>query len=135
MKNNLASLKAGLVAGLTGLLMLSPVLAQAQLAVTIGEGSVTRSTTSPFTFSPNTAVATGGSGSYTFVWSNTHDAFGSWSGGSGQTFSPQVSIGIDCNVSRAVYSTTVTDTVTGEMATSNTADYTYAFIEKGVVCP
>jgi hypothetical protein len=134
-KKYLAPLKTGLVAGFAGFLLLSPVLAQAQLSVTIGEGSEVRSSSRTFTFGPNTAVATGGSGSYSFVWTNTNDGLGRWTGGAGQSFSPQATISVDCNVSSAVYTATVTDMVTGAKAASNTATYTYEFFESGVDCP
>jgi len=128
-------IRTAIMGCLMAFMMLAPSLAHATLAVTIGDGSFARSSSMVFTFPSNSATATGGSGSYTYVWSNTNDGNAIWSGGSGQTFAPQVTIGRPfCNSSVANYTVTVTDTITGNMATSNTAQYSYVWVPIGVMC-
>jgi hypothetical protein len=135
MKRLMNLLYAGLACVIASFVVSTPSLAQS-LTVTIGDGSVERSGTRVFSFPSNSAVASGGSGSYTFVWSPMSTSGGTWSGGSGQTFSPQVDVtGPNCTVARAAYTATVTDTVTGAMATSNSAEYTYVLMIPGEICP
>jgi hypothetical protein len=132
MTTNVKALLSG-VACFTALMVFAPTLAHAQLAVTIGEGSSAGGSVTSFTFAPNSAVVSGGSGSYTFNWSNTPD-LGNWSGGAGQTFSPHVDFAGDCETAQAIYTVTVTDSVTGAAAVSNSAIYNYSFRRPGN-CP
>jgi hypothetical protein len=128
-------IRATIMGCLMAFMMLAPSLAHATLAVSIGDGSFARSGAMVFTFPSNSATVTGGSGSYTYIWSNTNDGNAVWSGGSGQSFAPQVTIGgPNCNESRASYTVTVTDTVTGNMATSNAAVYFYVLMIPGEGC-
>jgi len=96
------------------------------VAVTIGAGSYQTGGAS-ISFPTNSATVVYGSGSYTYVWSNTNDGDGTWTtGGTSSTFAPSVS-GLKalkgCG-SSATYTVTVTDTVTHRTATSNGASYT-----------
>ena len=93
---------------------------------TIGAGAVATGAASGHTFGTNSVTITGGSGSYTYAWSNTNDGFGTWAtGGAASTFTPSVS-GVtpttSC-VSAAHYKVTVTDTVTHVVFASNVANY------------
>jgi hypothetical protein len=135
MKKLLNLLYAGLACAITTFVVSTPSLAQG-LTVTIGTPPIERSGARIFTFPTNSAVVSGGSGSYTFVWSPMSTDGGTWSGGAGQTFAPQVHVtGVDCTVADAAYTATVTDTVTGAKATSNSAEYTYVFMIPGEDCP
>jgi hypothetical protein len=136
MKRPLNLLCAGFACAIATFVASTPSQAQG-LTVTIGAApGLIRSGASVFTFPANTAVATGGSGSYSFVWSPTREVLGVWSGGAGQTFAPQVeTTGGDCTPSTATYTATVTDTVTGAMATSNSASYIYDFMIPHQICP
>jgi len=96
------------------------------VSVTIGGGSY-QTGASSISFPTNTATVVYGSGSYTYLWSDTNDGDGTWvTGGTGSTFAPSVS-GLKalrgCG-SSAQYTVTVTDTVTHRTATSNSAGYT-----------
>jgi hypothetical protein len=133
MTKNIKTLLSGLTC-FTAFMVFAPTLAHATLTVTIGEGSFVTDDVTKFTFAPNTAVVSGGSGSYTFIWSRTVD-LGNWSGGAGQTFSPSVEFGGDCDTAEAIYTVTVTDSVTGAMAVSNSATYDYHFFRSGSICP
>ncbi|MGB8840039.1 MAG: hypothetical protein WCC64_03110 [Aliidongia sp.] len=135
MKRVMNFLLAGLVCAIATFIVTTPSLAQG-LTVTIGTPVLQRSGARIFTFPANSAVASGGSGSYSFVWSPTGEFEGTWSGGAGQTFAPQVHVtGVDCTVASASYTATVTDTVTGATATSNSVEYNYDFMIPGQICP
>jgi hypothetical protein len=135
MKRLLNFLCAGLACAIATFMVATPSLAQG-LTVTIGTPVLQRSGARIFTFPANTAVASGGSGSYSFVWSPTNEVGGTWSGGAGQSFSPQVDVSaVDCTVVSATYTATVTDTVTGAMAISNAVVYHYDFMIPGQICP
>jgi hypothetical protein len=104
----------------------APSEAQQGLTVSIEAGSTVQNGTEGFTFPPNTATVTGGSGSYTYLWSDTNDGGAKWfAGGTSQSFSPRVIEPITCNFSQASYTVTVTDKVTGATVTSNGAFYIY----------
>ncbi|MBA3812376.1 MAG: hypothetical protein H0X27_12175 [Caulobacteraceae bacterium] len=97
------------------------------LAASITGGTISASgPSSSHTFPANAVTATGGSGSYSYLWSETDDGIGTWtSGGTGASFAPSVSgvPGGDDSFSRANYSCTVTDTVTHATVTSNVTIY------------
>jgi len=98
-------------------------------SATIGAGANASGNASGYSFPANSGViVTGGSGSYTYLWSNTNDGNGVWTtGGASTTFAPAVSgvtLATGC-ISTAKYSVTVTDTVSHLNATSNTASYTW----------
>jgi len=104
--------------------------ASATINVTVAENLVVTISAGPFdasgplpthTFAANTVTVTGGSGSYTYLWSGGGNG-GTWStGGTAASFSPSVSKVFEVSV--AQYSCTVTDTVHNVQATSNTATY------------
>ena len=82
--------------------------------------------TGNYTFAQNTVSITGGSGSYTYRWAETDDGLGTWStAGTGASFTPTVANVIPQNSSSATYTCTVTDTVSGKQATSNSVAYSY----------
>ncbi len=82
--------------------------------------------TGNYTFVQNTVSITGGSGSYAYQWAETDDGLGTWStGGTGASFAPSVANVIPQNSSSATYTCTVTDTVSGKQATSNSVAYSY----------
>jgi hypothetical protein len=73
-------------------------------------------------YSANSSV-TGGSGSYTYLWSYTGGHGATWTTGQTTTsVTPSVS-NVDLGYSRATYTVTVTDTVTHLQATSNGIAY------------
>jgi len=120
--------RAGVIGGLGVLAAMAPSFAQAQLAVTIGDGESVRGQTETFVFQSNTAAVTGGSGSYSYRWAPASvSGLGHWSSGSSSSFAPSVTIYTDCEDSTAVYAVTVTDKVTGQTATSNGATYYYDY--------
>jgi hypothetical protein len=127
-------LRAGLIAGLGIFMMTASAAAQAALAVSIGEGSSVIGQTETHSFPTNTAVVSGGSGSYTYMWSPSITGLGHWSSGSGQTFAPFVTIYTNCEDSTAQYTVTVTDQATGQKAVSNVATYYYDYYIAGR-CP
>ena len=128
MSEMMSYLRAGLIGGAGVLAAMMPSLAQAQLAVSIGGGESVRGQTETFTFQSNTAVVTGGSGSYSYLWAPVSiSGLGHWSSGSGASFAPTATIYTDCEDSTAVYAVTVTDKISGATATSNTATYYYDY--------
>ena len=118
-------LRLSLMSGLVALLAWGTSYAQTALSVTISQGFVTRGTSMMFSYPANSAAVTGGSGSFTYLWTDTNDGFGTWSNGSGPTFGPVVMIPVPGNPSLAKYMVTVTDSITGETAVSNVARYLY----------
>src|SRR5580658_9423115 len=65
----------------------------------------------------------------------SHGVRAAWSsGGTGQTYAPQVFLGTDCEESFAAYTVTVTDTVTGQRATSQPAYHGYDYGTPGEEC-
>ena len=103
------------------------VSAPAALGVTIGGGASGSGHSASHIFSGNSATVTGGSGSFTYLWSNTNDGFGTWTtGGTASSFAPSVSgVAGSCTISSATYTVTVTDTVTHQTKTSSGALYTW----------
>ncbi len=102
------------------------VTVNAALTATITGGLVSASGASgSHTFGANTVVVTGGSGSFTYLWSETDDGNGTWnSGGTGTSFAPSVSgVPGGSESSTAHYTCTVTDTVYHINTTSNVASY------------
>lgn len=96
------------------------------LAASITGGTISASGPSPnHTFGANTVTVTGGSGSYSYLWSETDDGVATWTtGGTGPSFSPGVSgVPGGGETARASYTCTVTDTVTHATAASNVAVY------------
>lgn len=115
-----------LASGLLGLTLLVPSIAHAQLTVTIEPGFSVQNDTKAFTFPQNTATVTGGSGSYTYFWTDMNDGVDRWkSGGTTQSFAPATLQSIICQLSNAYYTVMVTDTVTGNQAISNAVMYSY----------
>lgn len=106
------------------------------LVATIGPGASESGAASAHTFAANTASVTGGSGSYSYLWTNTPDSVGTWTtGGTGVAFAPHVSnvaVTTIC-VSSATHWVTVTDTSTHATAVSNSVVYTWRNLNKS--CP
>lgn len=106
------------------------------LVATIGPGASESGAFTSHTFAANTASVTGGSGSYSYLWTNTPDGVGTWTtGGTGTSFAPHVSnvtVTTVC-VSSATHWVTVTDTSTHAAAVSNSVVYTWRNINKS--CP
>ena len=106
------------------------------LAATIGPGASEGGAFTSHTFAANTASVTGGSGTYSYLWTNTPDGVGTWTtGGTAATFAPHVSnvtVTTVC-VSSATHRVTVTDTSTHATAVSNSVVYTWRNINKS--CP
>ncbi|MGI8841254.1 MAG: hypothetical protein ACR2F8_10835 [Caulobacteraceae bacterium] len=74
------------------------------------------------TFPTNYVTVTGGSGSFTYLWTETDDGGAGWStGGAAATYAPRVT-GVG-DASSASYACTVTDTQYGITAPSNRASY------------
>jgi len=91
------------------------------LSVTIQAGTAASGPFGAQVFSPNTATGHGGSGSYTFAWSETDDAAGTWTIANGSTSVATLSVS---GVANTVTSTanllcTITDTITGNTSTAN----------------
>lgn len=99
------------------------------LAVSISAGQGKVGTGLSWTYSANHSVVTGGSGSYTYAWSlaQTNGDTSSWSmTGQGTAFATPTISGISVGeLSGADLTVTVTDSVTGAVAGSNTAHYNY----------
>jgi YD repeat-containing protein len=96
------------------------------LSVTIASGASASGASDSHTFGANTASVTGGSGAYTYIWTPSSMS-ATWTSGTSVTFAPAVS-GVDSSIgcySTAGYTVTVTDTVSGHQATSNTATYSW----------
>ena len=95
---------------------------------TVSAGATASGASASHTFGVNAVSITGGSGSYTYLWSNTNDTFGTWTtGGTSSSFTPGVSgvtLATGC-FSTAHYKVTVTDTVTNVVFASNLANYTW----------
>lgn len=115
----------------------------AGLAVTIGTGpngqgfNVTAASRK-WTFQSNLPTVTGGSGAYTYSWTNTNDGTGlgaRWSSGTGAAFQPTAYASINCNDSTAYYVVTVTDLQSHNTATSNQAMYYYNYRDPNQICP
>jgi hypothetical protein len=112
------------VIGLLTMVTASDVMAQT-LTVTVGKGKFAVGNQNSFTFPANAAAVSGGSGSYSYLWTETDDGNAAWSNGAaGASYAPTASGVISgCNGSLASYIVIVTDTVTGQTATSNKANY------------
>ncbi|MGI8840981.1 MAG: hypothetical protein ACR2F8_09430 [Caulobacteraceae bacterium] len=95
----------------------------ATLAATIAPGPfVGAGPSSSNTFPTNHVTVTGGSGSFTYLWTETDNGGAGWSsGGTAATYAPKVS-GVG-DGSSASYTCTVTDTRYGLSAPSNRASY------------
>jgi hypothetical protein len=125
MKTNMRTL---LVRSLAAVALCGSVAAAASaqgLSVSIGAGYNEVVKERNFTFAPNTATVSGGSGSYTYLWTETDNGVGVWnSGGTAASFAPTAKgVQTGCYVASAAYKVTVTDTQTGQTAVSNEADY------------
>ena len=94
------------------------------LSVSVQTGTAASGPFGSDTFSPNTATASGGSGSYSFAWTETDDAAGTWSIANGSTPTATFSVSGVANgvTSSASLKCTVTDTITGSTANA-TASY------------
>jgi peptidoglycan hydrolase-like protein with peptidoglycan-binding domain len=126
MRSNKIYVQSGLAASLLAVMMMAPSAARAQLSVTVEAGFSVENDTKQFTFPANTATVTGGSGSYTYFWSDMNDGIDKWSsGGTDQAFAPSTLQKVICQQSVAYYTVLVTDTVTGTQAMSNVASYSY----------
>lgn len=83
---------------------------------------------SSHTFAANTVTITGGSGSYSYAWTNSNDANGTWNtGGRAASFASSVSgvnVGTGC-YSSATYRVAVTDNSSHVTVNSNTAVYAW----------
>jgi YD repeat-containing protein len=108
---------------------LSAVAAAPYNCPTVGPTYVCATTkTSSYTFTglAATLTITGGSGSYTYLWSTSGIAGGTWTTGQTTASITPVVTGVPAqNSGAAYYSCTVTDTVTGKQATSNAVLYSY----------
>ena len=85
------------------------------------------------TFSPNTVTIVGGTGPFTAQWFVASDANGTWSTGTGTTFTPVVTNAFLDETTSALYTCVVTDTATSATATSNGAAYTYFNTYGGII--
>ena len=93
------------------------------LAVTIGSGTAASGNFASDTFAPNTAHATGGSGSYAYAWTETDDAAGTWTIANADSTTATLSVAGVANgaTSSATLKCTVTDTATGATAFATTS--------------
>lgn len=84
-------------------------------------------TISSHTFANNTATVTGGSGSYSYMWTAApQDSFGTWdTGATTATYAPMVTHVYASNITFATYSCKVTDTMTKATGVSTSTQYSY----------
>jgi hypothetical protein len=94
------------------------------LTATIGDGEGGSGGASHL-FSVNTCVAAGGTGPYSYAWSETDDSAGTWTaGGATAALAPRVTSVVAGDFTVAQYVCTVTDSL-GHTAISNIASYAW----------
>ena len=97
--------------------------------VTIGPGGVSSGSLTSHTFGANTVTVVGGVGPFTYLWTETDDATGTWSILNGTTASASARVtglasGLD---SQCSLSCQVTDTGTGKVVTAPTTPVYHYF--------
>ncbi len=98
----------------------------------IGVGAQASGYSSSYTFGANTCIVTGGSGTFTYAWSEHDDGFATWtsSASTSAASAPSVSrVTAALYTSSASYVCTVTDTVSGAVIVSNVAGYSWTNIK------
>lgn len=100
----------------------------AGLHVSITAGTTAIGTTGSHAFPANTCTATGGTGPYAYLWTETDDGFGNWTitGSTTSTGTPHVGGVFPANTSIASVVCTVTDSsIPALVQTSNVANYEF----------